>query len=86
MTYQPIMQHEIEYNPRLEGKRIDAGYKRIIIVTDLKEENNLKKMIEKFSYTINGKIELVNLNTLFLYISNNNAIVLLFYILLLKSY
>lgn len=62
--YNPIKQNVINYIPSLEGIKIDPDYKKIMVVADLEEENNLRKMVDKFSETLNGKIELVDINKL----------------------
>ncbi|QUI21045.1 NAD(P)H-dependent oxidoreductase [Vallitalea pronyensis] len=63
--YMPIQQHAFKYEPNLEGKSIDTGDKKIILVADLKEEDsNIKRMVDTFAHTLKDNIEIVNINTL----------------------
>lgn len=60
-NYNTIKYLPIEYIPETVTNKIDVSNKKVIIVTDSLENNNLKNMIDKFRNSFSQTIELVNL-------------------------
>jgi len=64
-SYCPVIWREFEYNPGVAETKIDAGDKRILIVTDAEAgQTNLLRMIERFKASFVQEIPVVNLNDL----------------------
>ncbi len=63
-TYPPLTEREFRYRPGQVDHRIDTKEKRLVVVTDLEnEENNLAGMIRRFRESFAGETELVNLRS-----------------------
>ena len=63
--YRPVTWREFEYNPGVAEAKIDAGDKKILIVTDAEaRQTNLVRMIERFKASFVQEIPVVNLNDL----------------------
>ena len=63
--YIPLIWQDFDYTPGDTKSKIDAGSKKILIVTDAVEnQRNLIRMIEKFKASFSNKVETINLNDL----------------------
>ncbi len=64
-TYMPLIWRDFNYTPNDVKNKIDAGSKKILIVTDaVKNQKNLIRMIERFKASFSSEIETINLNDL----------------------
>ena len=64
-SYRPAIWREFEYYPGAAEVKVDAGGKRILIVTDAEaHQTNLLRMIERFKASFAQEIPVVNLNDL----------------------
>ena len=64
-SYRPAIWREFEYYPGAAEVKVDAGGKRILIVTDAEaHQMNLLRMIERFKASFAQEIPVVNLNDL----------------------
>ena len=64
-SYRPVTCREFEYNPGAAEAKVDAGGKKILIVTDAEAgQTNLLRMIERFKASFVQEIPVVNLNGL----------------------
>jgi len=64
-SYCPVTWREFEYHPGVAETKVDAGDKRILIVTDAEaHQTNLLRMIERFKASFAQEIPVVNLNAL----------------------
>lgn len=60
-NFQPISWQPIRYQPEAGFKKLDTTGKKVLVVTDSLENENLKKMIHTFRNSFAQDIELVNL-------------------------
>ncbi|WP_304942475.1 NAD(P)H-dependent oxidoreductase [Vallitalea guaymasensis] len=60
-NYRPIKHSPISYIPKITHNKIDVLNKKVIIVTDSLDNNNLKNMLNKFKNSFSQNVELVNL-------------------------
>ncbi|MCK4346615.1 MAG: flavodoxin family protein, partial [Bacteroidales bacterium] len=61
-SYQPVIYRKFDYIPGNVENKIDAGDKKIIILTDFEDnQTNLGRMIEKFKMCFANEIEVINL-------------------------
>ena len=64
-SYMPLVWRDFNYTPNDVKNKIDAGSKKILIVTDaVKKQKNLIRMIERFKASFSSEIETINLNDL----------------------
>jgi len=64
-SYCPVTWREFEYHPGVAETKVNAGDKRILIVTDAEaHQTNLLRMIERFKASFAQEIPVVNLNAL----------------------
>lgn len=60
--YQPVIHKKFDYIPGNSENKINAGDKKIIVLTDLENnQTNLGRMIEKFKLCFANDIEVINL-------------------------
>ncbi|WP_273321475.1 NAD(P)H-dependent oxidoreductase [Vallitalea guaymasensis] len=60
-NYRPIKHSPISYIPKITHNKINVLNKKVIIVTDSLDNNNLKNMLNKFKNSFSQNVELVNL-------------------------
>ena len=64
-SYQPVIYREFDYIPGSVENKIDAGDKKIIILTDFEDnQTNLGRMIERFKGCFANEIEVINLHNI----------------------
>ncbi|HEY3425332.1 MAG TPA: NAD(P)H-dependent oxidoreductase, partial [Negativicutes bacterium] len=64
-VYSPVINENPEYHPSWDQFPISTEGKKVIILTDAKDHNiNLNRMVEKFSASLNGPVEVVNLSNI----------------------
>lgn len=59
-NYQPVVYQPIHYQPQTSFKQLDTSGKKIIVVADSLENQNLAEMIRSFRNCFSQSIELVN--------------------------
>ncbi len=58
-----VEKNDFVYEPERSNKKVKAGNKKIIVLTDSESVNsNLSKMVEKFKICIDGDIETINIH------------------------
>jgi multimeric flavodoxin WrbA len=63
-TYPPLSERVFQYSPGPAGFRVDTKGKRLVVVTDVEnEESNLAGMIRRFRESYSAETEVVNLRT-----------------------
>ncbi|MCK4488901.1 MAG: flavodoxin family protein, partial [Anaerolineales bacterium] len=63
--YMPIIQRNFDYLPGEVEDTVDAGGKKVVVVTDAQDhQENLVRMTEKFKASFSGEIEVINLRAL----------------------
>jgi len=63
--YMPVSQRDFDYIPGKTGDTVDAGGKKIVVVTDSEDHQvNLVRMVERFQASFSGEIEVINLYAL----------------------
>lgn len=60
-SYLPLSYKSLTYKPEKNYDKINTAEKKIIIVTDSLEDENLKIMLERFKHMFSEAIELINL-------------------------
>ncbi len=60
-NYRPVKYSPISYIPEITHNKIDVLNKKVIIIADSLENNNLKNMLKKFRNLFSQNVELVNL-------------------------
>ena len=64
-TYPPLVYPRLAYRPGNAQERVDAGGKKIVILTDsLDQKSNLGKMIARFKDSFSSEVEVIDLNGL----------------------
>lgn len=64
-SYRPVTRRKFEYIPGPAAKSIDAGGKKVLILTDIRDQQtNLAGMIERFRGSFSQEIETINLHDL----------------------
>ena len=59
----PLPTSEFEYVPGPVGAPVEAGSKRVVVLTDVREgQVNVERMIERFTAAIAGNVEVINLH------------------------
>ena len=62
-SYQPVIYRKFDYIPGNVENKIDAGDKKIIVLTDCEDDQkNLSRMIERFKGCFANEIEVINLH------------------------
>ncbi len=64
-NYTPLVWRDFEYRPNTASTKIDVTNKKILIVTDVRDnQKNLARMIERFKSSFSENIETINLGDL----------------------
>ncbi|MCK4251746.1 NAD(P)H-dependent oxidoreductase [candidate division WOR-3 bacterium] len=64
-SYQPVTYRKFDYIPGNVENKIDAGDKKIVILTDSEDnQTNLGRMIERFKNSFANEIEVINLHNI----------------------
>jgi multimeric flavodoxin WrbA len=64
-SYMPVTRREFDYLPREARDAVDAGGKKVMVVTDSQDHQaNLVRMVERFKASFSGEIEVINLYAL----------------------
>lgn len=63
--YYPLIAESFSYHPGPVTNTVDSSDKRVLILTDkYSEMGNLRRMIDRFRQSLNGSVELIDLNTI----------------------
>ena len=64
-SYVPLARRDFDYHPGEAGNTVDAGDKNVVVVTDSQDHHvNLVRMVERFTVSFGGEIEVINLHAL----------------------
>jgi multimeric flavodoxin WrbA len=62
-NYPPLVFEPIDYVPGEVEHQVDAGKKRVVVLTDVEDStSNLAKMVERFRTSFAGDVEVINLH------------------------
>ena len=62
-NFQPLPRSQFDYVPGDVESKVDIGDKKVVVLTDSTDsQTNLGKMIERFSRSFSGEVEVINLN------------------------
>ncbi len=62
-NFQPVPRSQFDYVPGDVESKVDTGGKKVVVLTDSADsQTNLGKMIERFSRSFSGEVEVINLN------------------------